>query len=78
MTVVSAPTSKRHLNELRARHQARAALAASSGVVPEAFQGDPTFKELVSVQRSSPAPRAGLGLLAAEESHDDELVNNSG
>ncbi len=78
MTVVSTLTSREHLNKLRAEHQARAVLTAASGVVPEAFHGDPTFRELVSVKRSAPAPRTGLGLLAAKKSHDDKSANNSG
>lgn len=38
--------------QLRAEHQARAAVAARTDVVPEAFLGDPTFAELVEAKRA--------------------------
>lgn len=36
--------------QLRAAHQACAAVAARTHVVPESFRGDPTFAELVAVK----------------------------
>ena len=58
--VVSAPPSPRKIDKLRAEHQAKAKLAAEGGLVPEAFLGDPTFQELISVQ--TPAPQTGCNL----------------
>ncbi len=50
MNVVSNPTSESQLFKLRAKHQEQAKFAAKAGLVPKAFLGDPTFKELVSAQ----------------------------
>lgn len=60
--VVRSQSSPRHIDKLRAEHQAQAKLAAESGLVPKAFSGDPTFVELVSA-KNMPAPETGCGLL---------------
>ena len=56
-------SSPRHIDKLRAEHQAQASLTAESGLVPKAFLGDPTFVELVSVKSLA---------------KNDEPVNNPG
>ena len=38
---------------LRAVHQACAIATAVSGIVPRAFQGDPTFAELVEAKKDA-------------------------
>ncbi len=50
MNTVRSQPSPRHIDKLRAEHQAQAKLASESGLVPKAFLGDPTFQELVSVK----------------------------
>jgi len=62
--------SPRHIDKLRAEHQAQAKLAAESGLVPKAFHGDPTFVELV-LAKNTPAPS-----LLAEK--NNESVNGPG
>lgn len=58
MHPVSDHTPVKQINKLRAAHQAAAKLTATTGAVPEAFLGDPTFQELVSVH-DKPAVNSG-------------------
>lgn len=58
MHPVSGHTSAKQITKLRAAHQAAAKLTAATGAVPEAFLGDPTFQELVSVH-DKPADSSG-------------------
>ncbi len=79
IVMVSAPTSPREIDKLRAEHQAKAKLAAEAGLVPKAFLGDPTFEELMSAQGVAlPEPTAEFyhGILARAKI--DESTNDSG
>ena len=64
---MSGMTSQKHIDKLRAEHQAQAKLAAESGRTPKAFLGDPTFEELVAASSSCPTPEIGSGMLAEIE-----------
>ncbi len=59
MNVVSNQPSQRHIDKLRAKHQAQAATTAESGLVPKAFHGDPTFVELVKAKNDEPVNSPG-------------------
>ena len=54
--MVSNQTTAKEIDKLRAEHQAKAKLAAEGGLVPRAFLGDPTFRELISMQDRSNEP----------------------
>ncbi len=44
-------TAASEIDLLRARHQGAAEETARSGVTPPAFQGDPTFVQLVAAKK---------------------------
>ena len=56
MNTVRSQTEEVSVAQLRAEYQAKVELAASSGVIPPEFEGDPTFRDAV-VRRTKTADR---------------------
>ena len=55
MNVVRSQTEETSIEELRAKHQAALDRATATGVIPTAFEGDPTFRDAVRKRRKAAA-----------------------